>query len=119
MVPQFNLELHNTNNDFLRELPTSQQTCEKSAVPAATSKQTTKELSIKKKTEQIEEQTNSNCLLGVGGVGGRRLQLVSRGTEFIPQNSLRNTNTQPKRYHSSQNQRNRLVVFCLKRFLTN
>lgn len=100
MVPQFNLEPHNTNNDFLRELP-SQQTSEKPSVPA-TSK-TTKDVPIKKKSDQIEEQVNH--LSG----GGRRLQLVSRGTEFLPQNSLRNNNSQPKRYHSSQNQRNRLV----------
>lgn len=98
MVPQFNLELHNTNNDFLREVP-SQQT----ASAPATSKTPIK----KKLTETDEQITNSNCLSG-----GRRLQLVSRGTEFLPQNSIRN-NLQPKRYHSQQNQRNRLVLRIL------
>lgn len=103
MVPQFNLEPHNTNNDFLREQP-SQQTSEKPSVPA-TSKTTV--VPIKKKSDQIEESVNH--LTG----GGRRLQLVSRGTEFIPQNSLRNNNSQPKRNHSTQNQRNRLVFLSI------
>lgn len=105
MIPQLNLEQPNTNNDFLREV-SSQQTIDKTVAVPATSKQI-----IKKKPEQIDESlTNSNSL-----TGGRRLQLVSRGTEFLPQNSLRNNNLPPKRFHSSQNQRNRFVFYFLKK----